>query len=243
MPVRPRFDPKRPLIAARAFLFLGVNYAPGDPFNPEGASDRQRAAQYESRAVNFAPEQAPDPVRMEPAPKNGSWLIIAPWFAEPETVRGKVNAEARLAEVLEDGPPLEWMAAQIAAQHGEPEGQPGAPGAPEGAEAGQSADEGTDTNPAKPETENAAAAAEGEEKPPHTPDGAEGAQSGAEADQAVSADPRALVALSHTGGGYYDVTAPWLSEPQQVRGKANAEKARDALKEAGPPEGWTPAAA
>jgi hypothetical protein len=110
--VRPRFDPKRPLVAARDFTFMGVTYKAGDPFNPEGASDRLRARQYEARAVNYgegeAEGQPADQLTMT-GPKGGRYTITAPWLDEPETVRGKANAEKRLAELREAGPPLGFI--------------------------------------------------------------------------------------------------------------------------------------
>lgn len=114
MPHRPRFDPKRPLIAARAFLFAGRNYALGDPFpHPDDGQfdNRLLARQYEARAVNMgeAPEEAPELITMTKAAKNGYFDINAPWFEKPLTIRGKVNAEKALAEVREEGAPLGWI--------------------------------------------------------------------------------------------------------------------------------------
>lgn len=114
MAVRPRFDPKRPLVAARDFTFMGKSYAPGDafgPFDPGVVSDRLRARQYEARAVNFGEGEAgpeADPVQMT-GPSGGRYTITAPWLAEPEVVRGKVNAEKRLAEIKEAGAPLGFI--------------------------------------------------------------------------------------------------------------------------------------
>jgi hypothetical protein len=116
VPHRPRFDPKRPLVAAREFTFNGKDYETGDPFGPfdEGeVSDRLRARQYESRAVNFAEgEAAAEPPAEQvtmTGPAGGRYTITAPWLAEPEVVRGKVNAEKRLAELREEGAPLGFI--------------------------------------------------------------------------------------------------------------------------------------
>lgn len=112
MPHRPSFDPKRPLVAAREFTFNGKDYQTGDPFGPfeEGeVSDRLRARQYDSRAVNYAEgeaaEQPPAEQVTMTGPAGGRYTITAPWLAEPEVVRGKVNAEKRLAELREAGEP------------------------------------------------------------------------------------------------------------------------------------------
>ncbi len=114
MPHRLRFDPKRPLVAARAFTFMGKAYNPGDPFKPEGADDRLRARQYEARAVNHGPDEeavqaAADPVKMTESEKRHTYLITAPWLDEPITVRGKANAEKRLAEVRAEGAPVGFI--------------------------------------------------------------------------------------------------------------------------------------
>lgn len=112
MPVRPRFDPKRALIAARGFSFLGRAYAPGDPFpHPEDAASiapRLLARQYEGHAVNFAPEAPADPIQMT-GPAGGRYTITAPWLERPLVIRGKVNAEKALADIREEGPPLGFI--------------------------------------------------------------------------------------------------------------------------------------
>lgn len=111
MAARPRFDPKRPLVAAREFIFAGKTYQPGDPFNPEGVAQRARARQYEARAVNHGEGEeaaaSADPIQMT-GPKGGRYTITAPWLDEPEVVRGKVNAEKRLAELHEAGEPASY---------------------------------------------------------------------------------------------------------------------------------------
>lgn len=114
MPHRLRFDPKRPLVVARDFTFMGTAYKAGDPFAPEGAADRLRARQYEARVVNHGPDEAAvqadaDPVRMTESDKRHTYLITAPWLDEPISVRGKANAEKRLAEVQADGPPVGYV--------------------------------------------------------------------------------------------------------------------------------------
>ncbi len=62
----------------------------------------------------------------------------------------------------------------------------------------------------------------------------EGAPRGAGGDVS-SAGEASPVSFSHTGGGYYEIIAPWLEEPERVKGKAAAEKRAKALSDAGPP--------
>ncbi|MEJ7831339.1 MAG: hypothetical protein WKF79_00355 [Nocardioides sp.] len=108
-------------MAAREFLFNGVEYETGDPFGPfdesDNVSDRMRQLQYESRVVNHG-EDAPasedagtgtGPVAMTESETRHTYLITAPWLDEPERVRGKANAEKRLAEVQADGPPVGYI--------------------------------------------------------------------------------------------------------------------------------------
>lgn len=159
MPHRLRFDPKRPLVAARDFTFMGTAYKVGDPFAPEGATDRQRERQYETRAVNFgeAVQEDADPVQMTESDKKHTYLITAPWLEEPERVRGKANAEKRLAEVRAEGAPLGWI------------------------------------------------------------------------------DGGSEVTVEGGEGGWYEISAPWLDEPEKVQGREAAEARQLELHEAGAP--------
>lgn len=356
MPVRPRFDPKRSLTAARAFLFAGRNYAPGDPFpHPDDPrpADRQLARQYESRAVNMVDQaaEAQDPVQMTGPDDAHRYTITAPWMDEPLVIRGKAKAEEAPADLRSEGRPLGWIeggsevevidldggwyeitapwleeetkvqgreaaeakqlevhtAGEPITHHGvtlDPEaGENGYydvkadwlaeaekvhgidaareraaelrdAGAPEGwdpaagtaltpeqadagaapAAEGEGTDEGSDENPANAGTDEGANATDGADEGADTPESDEGAQSGgvvgstavdgdtqSDAPQTPAFDADALATSTHTGGGYYEVAAPWLDAPERVKGKDAAEAARLKIVEAGPPEGWAPA--
>jgi hypothetical protein len=125
VPHRPPFDPNRPLVAAREFLFAGLSYKKGDPFpGPSvapGISFPRRLIerQYNAGAVNHEdPGKAgPDgkaaeddsPVKLIKGAKNGYWSIAAPWLEAPLEFRGEHNAKAAFAELKEEGPPLGWI--------------------------------------------------------------------------------------------------------------------------------------
>lgn len=174
---RSRFDLRshagRPMVAAATFTYEGVDYEPGDPFPKDGELDPRRvASMHGARRINFAedPDQqrrdgiaarradllATPKVKVEAQP-GGYYLITAPWIAEPERVRGKGKAEARVAQLTADGPPLGFI---------------------EG---------GTVTT------------------------------------------------IEESGGGWYDVSAPWLDEPIKAQGREAAEAEQLKLHEAGEP--------
>lgn len=216
MPVRPRFDPKRSLIAARAFTFLGRAYALGDPFphadDAGAANDRLRARQYEARAVNFAPEEATteDPIQMT-GPAGGRYTITAPWLERPLTIRGKVNAEKALADLREEGPPLGFIDGGSDVEVEEAGGGWYAISAPW-------LDE--------PEKVQGREAAEVRQREIH--DAGE-----PEAHHGVS------LTESEGGNGYYDVKADWLAEGEKVHGIDAARERAAELRAEGAPEGWT----
>lgn len=115
MPHREPFDPKRPLVAARAFIFAGKSYIKGDPFPGPDAADvtsfprRLIERQYSAFAINHAPEdnEVEDLIQMT-GPKGGRYTITAPWLEKPLVIRGKVNATKALADMREEGPPPDW---------------------------------------------------------------------------------------------------------------------------------------
>jgi hypothetical protein len=168
--VRPRFDPKRPLVAARDFTFMGTAYSPGDPFGPFEpgvVSDRLRARQYEARAVNFGEAAAPaeeadtSPVQMTESETKHTYLITAPWLDEPVRVRGVKNAEKRKAEIEAEGPPLGFI------------------------------------------------------------------------------DGGSAVTVEGGDGGWYEISAPWLAEPEKVQGREAAETRQRELHDTGEPASYS----
>ncbi|APZ81855.1 hypothetical protein vBEliSR6L_90 [Erythrobacter phage vB_EliS_R6L] len=211
MPTRPRFDPSRPLVAARAFTFAGRAYAVGDPFpNPEDGpfADRLRARQYEARAVNMGEAEAEiaDPVQMT-GPKGGRYEITAPWLERPLTVRGKVNAEKALAEMREEGPPLGFIDGGSDVEVEEIGGgwyEISAPWLEE------------------PVKEQGREAAEARQREIH---------------EAGEPETHHGVTLTESegGNGYYDLTADWLDEPEKVHGEEAARERAAELRQAGPP--------
>lgn len=214
MPVRPRFDPKRRLTVARAFRFLGRDYAVGDAF-PHGddadkISDRQRGAQYESRAVNFLPEEEAHPVQMKKAARNGSWEITAPWMDEPLIIRGKKRADDALAELREEGQPLGWIAGGSQVEIEEQGGGWFEITAPWLDEA---------------EKVQGREAAEKRQREIH---------------DAGEPDTYALVTLTEGENGWWDVKPAWLAEPEKVQGEEQARERAAELRGEGAPEGWEP---
>ncbi|MFL6864117.1 MAG: hypothetical protein ACJ8DZ_14070 [Allosphingosinicella sp.] len=110
--VRPRFDPARDFVAARGLTWKGQPLKTGDPFDKAGVPPHKLKTLYGSRAINMSdgtPAAVPEIVElgsMEATP--GGWYNISmPWLDEAERVRGKVNAERRLAKLREDGEPLD----------------------------------------------------------------------------------------------------------------------------------------
>lgn len=209
MPTRPRFDPSRPLVAARAFTFAGRAYSVGDPFpNPEDGpfADRLRARQYEARAVNMteATPQDEDPVQMT-GPKGGRYEITAPWLERPLTIRGKVNADKALAEMREEGPPLGFIDGGSDVEVEEIGGgwyQIDAPWLEE---------------PAK---EQGREAAEAKQREIH---------------EAGEPDYHHGVTLTEGENAYWTVKTDWSHEPETVHGEEAARARAAELRDAGPP--------
>jgi hypothetical protein len=221
---REPFNIGRPLVAATAFIFAGDKYEKGDPFprlgNVQTFNRRLIRQQYEARKVNHVPEEdvsAPDgPVTMKASDRKNSFIIAAPWLDKPETVRGKVNAEKRFAEVQEEGPPLGWI-----------EG-----GSEVTVEAGNG---GWYTVNAPwleaPERLQGREAAEARQLELH--------EAGAPEEEAD--DPLEVLLTQH--GDTFDVAAPWIEEPETFDDEEAAKARQAELTAAGPPEGWEPPAA
>lgn len=57
-------------------------------------------------------------------------------------------------------------------------------------------------------------------------------------DNAPEVKPEEQVTVNDKGGGNYEITAPWLTEPEKVKGKDNAAKRADEIRTAGPPLGF-----
>lgn len=210
---RLRFDPRRPLVAARAFTYHGKRFAKDDPFPTEGIDPRVRKKFYEGRFLSHGEgtvadqAAAADPVKLEPQP-GGFYLVSAPWLDEPERIKGKAKAERRAAQLREDGEPdyhhgvaieqgengwwsvqADWMGDNAYNIHGE--------------EAAR----------------EQAASLRAEGPPP---------------------DPRTDVTLAEEDGEFV-VNAPWLEEPLIFEDRADAETQVELTRDAGPPEGWEPA--
>lgn len=208
---RPRFDPRRPLVAAVAMTYAGKQLAKGDPFPTEGVAPHKLRILYSSRRLEHGEAAAPAdpfaPIGIESTP--GGWYnLTAPWLDEPERVRGKVRAERRAAQLRDDGEPdyhhgvrveegengwwsvqADWMGENAYNIHGE----------------------------AAAREQAASLRAEG--PPP---------------------DPRTDVTLVEEDGDFI-VNAPWLEEPWVFEDREDAETQVTLTREAGPPEGWEPA--
>ncbi len=231
MPHRELFNPKRPLVAAREFVFAGISYSRGDPFpDPAGPpvtsfSRRLIERQYDTMAVNHAGEEddvaeSNDPVQMKPAAKNGSYDITAPWLEKPLTIRGKVNAEKAFAELREEGAPLGWIDGGTEVEIEEQGGGWYEITAPWLTEA---------------EKVQGREAAETRQREIH--------DAGAPEQELDPVEGHAASVVISIDGSKRIVTAPWLDAPEEFDGDtadADAEARQAALREDGPPEGWEP---
>lgn len=197
MPHREPFDIKKPLVAARSFVFAGEPYQKGDRFPHSGNASsfalRLIKRQYESRTIAHADAPADEELPPEEqvvmtGPVGGRYKISAPWLEEAETVRGKVNAENRFAEIKAAGAPVGWIAG-------------GSEVTVEGGEGGWF----TISAPwlAEDEKHQGRDAAEQRQRELH-----------------AAGEPEiwAGVGLQDKGNGYYTVSAEWLDEPETVHG-------------------------
>lgn len=60
----------------------------------------------------------------------------------------------------------------------------------------------------------------------------------APAAQSDRPDPSDQIRLAQTGGGYFEISAPWLDKPVRIRGKAKAEERLAEIRDEGPPLGF-----
>lgn len=266
MAVRPRFDPNREFVAARGFTFAGVPHAAGDPFD-KAAADRTRLAMlYESRMINFAPEDAKpaDPVQIVQV-SGGYYNVSAPWLDEPIRARGKAKMEEAAAQLRADGPPLGWIAGGTETTVSGGEGgwyEVNAPWLDEpekvqGREAAEARQRELH-DAGEPDSHHGVTLTAGEngwwtitregsdtELRVH---GEEKARAGAATLRAGGeiegetideiTGPAALVLVTQENDEVWMVTAPWLDEPHRFTSVEDAEADQAAVREAGPPEGW-----
>lgn len=264
MAVRPRFDPNREFVAARGFTFAGAPHAAGDPFDKTAADRTRLAMLYESRMINFAPDDAKpaDPVQIVQV-SGGYYNVSAPWLDEPIRARGKVKSEETAAQLRADGPPLGWIAGgtQTTVTGGEggwyevtapwldePEKVQGR----EAAEARQRElhDAGEPDShhgvtltagdngwfEVKADWADEAEKVHGEEA---ARDRAAELRAEGAPDEIEPVDgPAALVLVTQENDEVWMVTAPWLDEPRRFTSVEDAEADQAAVREAGPPEGW-----
>lgn len=220
---RPRFDPKRALIAARAFPYLGVAYKAGEPFPgldgqgnpPPGFKLRtlygSRLVDHgEGTAAEAGPPADADQVTIEAQP-GGFYLISAPWLDESERIKGKVKAERRAAALREDGEPDYHHGVRVE------EGENGW----WSVQADWTGDNEYNIHGEEAAREQAAKL-RSEGPPP---------------------DPRTEVTIEDAGDDLFLVNAPWLEGPIEATGRETADAEAQRLREAGPPEGWEPAPA
>lgn len=206
--VRPRFDPNKPLVAARSFVYDGKQYHKGDDFAPEGKTMLQRKTMYGGRYVNHpdpnaVPAATPEQVTMKEA-GGGFYDVSAPWLEQPERIRGKDPAQARVDELKAAGPPLGFI-------------EGGSEVTVEEAEGGKF--EVTAPWLEQPEAFDDRNAAEARQRELHglgEPDYHHG------------------VRLTDGGNGWFEVKPDW-GETENVEGAELAREAATALREAGPP--------
>jgi len=224
VPRRPDFDPKRPLVAARGFIFAGVHFERGDKFPPDGGDFPLRLIkrQYEARVVNHPEEgESEESLVTMTGPAGGRYKIDAPWFDKPITVRGKVNAEEAFAEIQEEGPPVDWTEGDSEVTAEEVGGgwfHIKAPWLDE---------------PEKVQGRDEARAL-------FLSIHAKGAP--VQEAEVEPVDGIAASVLVSDDDGKFSVHAPWLDDPEEFDDAKKAELRQFELRGAGPPEGWEPPA-
>lgn len=232
MAAREPFNIRKPLVAAREFIFAGEKYAKGDPFPrsaPVGSFNPQLIKrQYEAMAVNHVSDgdEGPGGLIKMTGPSGGRYTITAPWLDEPEVVRGKVPAEKRLAELTEAGPPLGFI-------------EGGSEVTVEGGEGGW-----FEVNApwlSEPEKVQGREAAESRQRELHD---SKPADFDPDADRKAAYEAAIAIVPVTEGEGDDAVTTYQIAgDPPETFETEELAKARQSeLREAGPPEGWEPAA-
>ena len=227
------FDAAMPLVAARSMTLMGDDLNPGDDIDVSKVDEETRRRLWMSHYLTYAEDFRPTPeqearepelawmdeaegVRVE-AGDNGWYTVHAAWLGEEgEKVHGAEAAEARAAEIREAGDTKGVTYAHTG-------GGWYAVSAP------------WLDDPVKVQGEEAAKAKAQELRDAHDPE----AEAGKDED---TTDYAALVTLTEEDEEYV-VSAPWLEEPERFASTEAAEARQQALRDAGPPEGWTPEAA
>lgn len=226
-----KFDASEPLVAKRQLTLLGEPVAKGEPI-PDKVDLAVRRRLWMTRHADYKKDYTPTPEQethgagkewMDEADgvsvtegENGWFTIHAAWLGEDgEKVRGAEAAEARAAEVREEGDTKGISYAHSGGGWYLITG----PGVPEDTKV-----KGEDAAKAKvKELREAASSAP-------APLSAEELSALVK----VEADPE--------NEGEFIVSAPWLEGPERFADEGAATERQAAIREAGPPEGWTPSA-
>jgi hypothetical protein len=259
--VRPRFTPNRPLVAARAFPYLGVQYRAGDPFPAPGTTtiaDFKLRTLYGSRLVNHTDGDAapaePSPVTVEKG-RGGFYVVNAPWLQEPVKLRGKDKADYAAEQIRDAGPPLGFIEGGSLVTVSALGGGWYAVDAPwlEEAEKLQGRDDAESRQrelhaAGEPDTYAGVTLTAGSNgwyeiaaswmAKPEKVQGEEAARERArEVRRRGAPKPADLVEVTKRGRSY-QVTAPWLAQPIKLGDEDKAEYAAGQVRLAGPPMGW-----
>lgn len=220
MAVRPPFIADREFVVARGFTFLADEFSVGDPFPKDRADARRLRLLYDSRAINFAPEREEGgeaaPARLVTIERDppAFYLISAPWLDEPLRIRGKVKAEEAAAKLEDEGEPAHHHGVALTAgENGWWEVK------------ADWADEAEKVHGEDAARERAAQLRK-DGAPPAPPE----------------VDERVTLIEGEADGpnaSKFIVDAPWLEEPEIIDTREDADARQFALRDAGPPEGWT----
>lgn len=219
---RPEFDPRRPLVASRGFIFAGKNFEKGDPFPIAGFNLRLIRQQYGARVVDhvFGDENTETQIQMT-GPTGGRYTITAPWLEKPLVIRGKVKAEEALAEITEEGPPVGWVegGSQVEVEEG-----------------GGGWYRFTAPWLDEPQKVQGIEAAHVLFAKLHEA----GAPEPADAKEIEEVEYPASLVLITIADDKFEVSAPWLEAVEVYDEADDAEARQTDVREEGPPEGWEP---